>query len=81
MAKLPLVLLLLLLGFLSTFLPLALGQKFKCTAASEKEMDDLVARIMTFGRSDRKFPVNKSELKEYCKYGRLCGWECCSSIL
>lgn len=27
----------------------------------------MVARIMTFGRQDRKFPVNKAQFKPYCK--------------
>lgn len=42
------------------------AQKLKCNAATEKEMDGVVARIMTFG-TDRAFPENKAQLKEYCK--------------
>ena len=41
--------------------------KWRCDAKDREKMDDLVGRIMTYGRVDRKFPVNKLELKPYCK--------------
>lgn len=42
------------------------AQKLKCNSKTEKEMDQIVARIMTFG-TDRPFPADKAKLKEYCK--------------
>ena len=41
--------------------------KYKCDAADKQNVDELVARIMTFGRTDRTFPESKKELKLYCK--------------
>nr|XP_027194020.1 uncharacterized protein LOC113788766 [Dermatophagoides pteronyssinus] len=42
------------------------GQKLKCNNKTQKEMDMIVARIMTFG-TDRPFPKDKAELRDYCK--------------
>lgn len=42
------------------------GQKLKCNSKTQKQMDEIVARIMTFG-TDRPFPKDKAELREYCK--------------
>lgn len=41
--------------------------KWKCGEEAKKEVDEIVARIMTFGRPDRKFPITKSQFKPYCK--------------
>lgn len=40
--------------------------KTKCNSTTDKEMDETVSLIMTFGTS-RKFPLDKDEFKEYCK--------------
>ena len=42
--------------------------KWKCDSQSKKEVDETVARIMTYGRIDRAFPTDKNELRPYCKY-------------
>lgn len=40
---------------------------WSCNEEDAKAVDKIVARIMTYGRLDRKFPVNKPELRAYCK--------------
>lgn len=42
--------------------------KWSCSEDDAKAVDKIVARIMTYGRLDRKFPVNKAELRAYCKW-------------
>lgn len=51
---------------LSSSLSTTNGQKLKCNNKTQKEMDMIVARIMTFG-TDRPFPKDKAELRDYCK--------------
>ena len=41
--------------------------KFKCNKAEEADIDRLVARIMTYGQADRRYPESKAEMKEYCR--------------
>ena len=43
------------------------NNKLKCSEADKNDADLTVARIMTFGRSDRRFPENVSEMKKYCR--------------
>ena len=43
------------------------NNKRKCTTEEKNEIDAVVARIMTYGREDRKFPLSATELKKYCK--------------
>ncbi|KAF7488753.1 hypothetical protein SSS_08140 [Sarcoptes scabiei] len=50
-------------GFRSSIIE---AQKITCNTATEKEMDNVMARIMTVG-TDRKFPTDKDEMKAYCK--------------
>jgi len=40
---------------------------WKCTPEDKLEVDNIVARIMTYGRKDRRFPKDTKELKHYCK--------------
>ena len=43
------------------------GKTWNCDAEDVKTVDKLVNRIMTYGQTDRRFPINKAELKSYCK--------------
>lgn len=45
----------------------AVGGKWKCDEEDKKKIDDLVAKIMTVGRTDTKFPEDKEGLKVFCK--------------
>lgn len=46
--------------------PLLAQQFSKCSAATEKEIDNIVARILTVG-TERDYPKDKPEFKSYCK--------------
>ena len=41
--------------------------KWKCDNSSQKEIDHIVARMMLFGQSDRKFPISQAQMRGYCK--------------
>lgn len=45
---------------------LSAQQVSKCSAATEKEIDNIVARILTVG-TERAYPKDKPEFKSYCK--------------
>ena len=66
MNKLGIVLLLCVAVSLGQSKPAA-GGKWKCNDEDKKKIDAIVARVMTYGRSDRKFPSNSADLKAYCK--------------
>lgn len=43
------------------------AQQSQADVCNDKEVDETVARIMTYGLDDRKYPTTKAELKKYCK--------------
>lgn len=62
-----LVVVLVLVVFLYEVNSAAIGGKGKCDEAEKKKIDQVVAQIMTVGRSDIKFPEEKDDVKAYCK--------------
>ncbi|XP_054155161.1 uncharacterized protein LOC128953673 [Oppia nitens] len=43
-----------------------LTQNMKCNKKTYKEMDGLIARMLTFGNSGRKFPESATHVSKYC---------------
>jgi len=41
--------------------------KWNCDKSAERKVDAIMAKIMTYGNSGRKYPVNRQEMKVYCE--------------
>jgi len=42
------------------------GQKISCNKNTDKQIDGLLAKVITFGDSGRKFPESQSEIPAFC---------------
>ncbi len=51
----------------SCLIALVFGQKIRCNKNTEKQIDGLLAKVITFGNSGRNFPESPSEIAPFCK--------------
>ena len=42
----------------------------ECNKNTLKRVDELLAKVTTYGNSGRKFPENTEQLPKYCKYAK-----------
>lgn len=42
-------------------------QQIKCNKKTYKDVDAMIARMLTFGNSGRKFPEEAKEVNKYCE--------------
>jgi len=47
---------------------MVLGQSLSCSKSSDKKVDELFARVITFGKTGRKFPENDRQLPDFCRF-------------
>jgi hypothetical protein len=51
----------------SCLIALVFSQKIRCNKNTDKQIDALLAKVITFGDSGRKFPESQTEIPPFCK--------------